>query len=95
MFRWYPAKTVCRNFQTLDFRCLTKAADGDNGGIIDFYQMHTYCFDGAYSESAPMLHKNEAYDLDKPNVLGEYSEDGSCGWTIEDMQKWIYEGGYE
>ena len=77
-----------------DFRCLTKAAGGDSRGKIDFYQMHTYSYKGAYSGSSPMQHKNYAFNLDKPNVIGEYSQDGSDGKDITYLHKWAYTGGY-
>ena len=70
------------------------SAGEDSLGTIDFYQMHTYENGGSFSTSSPMLQSNGAYDLNKPNVLGEYSQDGGDGRDITDLQEWAYEKGY-
>ena len=56
--------------------CLTQAG-GYSTGIIDFYQMHTYTHNGVWSDDSPFKQKGTAYNLDKPLVIGEFSQDGS------------------
>jgi len=52
-------------------RCLVSAG-GDSLGTLDFYQMHTYAWQGQYSSSSPLNNDNYFYSLDKPNVIGLY-----------------------
>ena len=75
------------------FRCLFSAGD-ESLGTIDFYQMHTYVYQGTYSSTSPMNKTNSAYGLTKPNVIGEYSRSGGDGRDITLLHKWAYENGY-
>lgn len=67
---------------------------GDGLGVLDFQQMHAYSWEGAYSPSAPLNVPNSAYNLNKPNLLGEFSQTGGDGRTITDQFEWGYSQGY-
>jgi len=60
----------CRNYYTN--ACLSGAGQKSNG-YIDFYQMHTYTYNGAYSAWSPMKKSASNYGLDKPLVIGEFA----------------------
>nr|BBB35836.1 endo-1,4-beta-mannanase [Eisenia fetida] len=80
-----------RNYYTDN--CLIDAG-GDSLGVIDFYQMHTYAWEGAYTSSSPLLVPNSQYNLDKPNNIGEFSQSGGDGRSITDQFDWAYTQGY-
>ena len=56
--------------------CL-RAAGGRSSGIMDYYQMHTYAQKGQWQTNAPFAVKGDSYNLDKPLVIGEFSQVGS------------------
>ena len=70
------------------------AGGGDELGVIDFYQMHSYAWQGSYSNKAPLMINNDEYGLDKPNVIGEFSQEGSDGRDITELFEWAYTQGY-
>ena len=70
------------------------AAGGLPGGTIDFQQMHTYAWQGAYSSTSPLLVTNSQYGLGKPNVIGEFSQSGGDGRDITTQFDWAYTQGY-
>lgn len=80
-----------RNYYTDS--CLI-AAGGMSDGVIDFQQMHTYAWDEAFSDTSPFSQSNPAYQLSKPNVIGEFSQDGGDGRDITTMYEWAYSEGY-
>ena len=75
------------------FRCLI-AGGGDEAGVIDFYQMHSYAWQGRFDDTKPMMVSNDKYGLDKPNVVGEFSQEGGDGRDITMMFEWAYTQGY-
>ena len=79
--------------KTSNFRCLV-AGGGDDSGIIDFYQMHAYAWQGRYDDTKPLMISNDEYGLDKPNVIGEFSQSGGDGRDITEMFEWAYTQGY-
>lgn len=80
-----------RNYYTDS--CLI-AAGGNAQGVIDFFQMHTYSWEGQYSTTSPMRVSNAEFGLNKPNVVGELSQDGGDGRDITVMFDWAYNQGY-
>jgi len=80
-----------RNYYT--DKCLIDGG-GLPDGIIDFYQMHTYAWQGSYASTSPVLQANSAYGLDKPNLIGELSQVGGDGRDITTMFDWAYNQGY-
>lgn len=73
--------------------CLA-AAGGDPLGILDFYQMHTYSWEGRWSEHAPFKESAANYQLNKPLVIGEFSKNCSEGETVEQLWNHAYDQGY-
>jgi mannan endo-1,4-beta-mannosidase len=73
--------------------CLIDAG-GDSLGVIDLQQMHTYSWEGAYTSSSPLNVHNSAYGLNKPNILGEFSQSGGDGRSIQEQFDWAYTQGY-
>lgn len=74
--------------------CLV-AAGGDAQGIIDFYQMHTYSWEGLWSEHTPFKESAANYQLDKPLVIGEFSKECSEGESVEHLWNHGYDQGYD
>lgn len=74
--------------------CL-QAAGGDEQGIIDFYQMHTYAWDGTFGNHTPFRVAAVDYGLDKPLVIGEFSYACAAGETIEELWNLGYDLGYD
>ena len=56
--------------------------------------MHTYERGGSYPEFGPLMVGNRQYGLDKPNVVGEFSESGGDGRDITELYNWAYYRGY-
>lgn len=70
------------------------AAGGDDLGVIDFHQMHCYARQGHYEDTKPLMIRNDEYGLHKPNVIGEFSQEGGDGRDISDLFEWTYTQGY-
>jgi len=70
------------------------AAGGEELGIIDFHQMHCYARHGYYEDTKPLMIENEEYGLHKPNVIGEFSQEGGDGRDITELYEWAYTQGY-
>ncbi|XP_076822827.1 mannan endo-1,4-beta-mannosidase-like [Clavelina lepadiformis] len=76
--------------------CLIQAG-GRSLGTLDFYQIHTYAWNGAYSTTSPMVPTNSAslYQLNKPLVIGEFSHVGSDGTrSLIQLVEHAYNNGY-
>jgi len=73
--------------------CLT-AAGGMSDGVLDINQMHTWAWQGQYSDSSPVKQPNSAFGLVKPNIIGELSQEGGDGRDITAMFEWGYNQGY-
>jgi hypothetical protein len=73
--------------------CLIKAG-GKTNGILDFYQMHTYSWNGAFSSTSPMKNTFTSYGLTKPLVIGEFNQEDGGGMSIQALYKFAYTGGY-
>ncbi|XP_077972454.1 mannan endo-1,4-beta-mannosidase-like isoform X2 [Styela clava] len=63
-------------------------------GKLDFYQMHTYTSKRSYDDKSPMEICAATHNLDKPIVIGEFSESGADGRKIEKLFKHAYYGEY-
>jgi len=74
--------------------CLRKAG-GEQTGTLDFYQIHTYAWNGKFESSAPMNKKASDYGLDKPLVIGEFASVCSQKHTPQQMYKHFYEKDYD
>ncbi|XP_012938873.1 mannan endo-1,4-beta-mannosidase [Aplysia californica] len=73
--------------------CLRKAG-GRQKGVFDFYQFHSYSWQGKWDEVAPFTHKASDYGLHKPIVVGEFWEQDGGGMDIIEMFKYVYNNGY-
>ena len=73
--------------------CLIKGGAKTNG-ILDFYQMHTYSWNGAFAASSPMKNTLSSYGLTKPLVVGEFDQQDGGGLSIQTLYKTVYNGAY-
>nr|3VUP_A Chain A, Beta-1,4-mannanase [Aplysia kurodai]3VUP_B Chain B, Beta-1,4-mannanase [Aplysia kurodai] len=73
--------------------CL-RLAGGKQKGVFDFYQFHSYSWQGKWDEVAPFTHQASDYGLHKPIVVGEFWEQDGGGMTITQMFNYVYNHGY-
>ncbi len=73
--------------------CLRKAG-GKTNGVLDFYQIHTYSWQGKFSTSSPMLNKVSDFNLSKPLVIGEFNEQEGGGLNIQKLYGHVYDFGF-
>jgi len=73
--------------------CLV-AAGGRAKGTLDFYQVHSYGFNGQFNTNAPFKKSYSDYNLDKPLVVGEFDAESSGGWTAAQLYEYVYDHGY-
>jgi mannan endo-1,4-beta-mannosidase len=71
------------------------AAGGKALGTLDFYQIHTYSWEGKWGTYSPFTVDAPGYQLDKPLVIGECASSCSEGETIEQMYQYAYDKGYQ
>lgn len=74
-------------------QCLV-GAGGESLGTMDFFQMHTYAWDGKWGENAPFVVHGSVYQLDRPIVIGEFSSICGEGEGVENMWNHGYFQGY-
>jgi len=73
--------------------CLISAG-GRQKGYFDFYQVHSYGFNGQFSSNSPFKKSFADYNLDKPLVVGEFDAQSVTGWTPQQLYQYVYEHGY-
>jgi len=73
--------------------CLKKAG-GKLLGTLDFYQVHSYSWQGRFSSEQPFKNPASAYHLDKPIVVGEFWEQDGGHMSITQMFTYLYQHGY-
>lgn len=81
---------------TFDFyknECLV-GAGGEAQGIIDFYQIHTYAWEGRWNEHSPFKVAAWDYRLTKPLVIGEFAQICGGGESVEQLWGHAYGQGY-
>lgn len=81
------------SFNHYSDECL-RAAGGEEDGIIDFYQIHTYSWEGRWSNNAPFVKSAYDYQLDKPLVIGEFSSDCAENEGVEYLWSYAYNNNY-
>ncbi|ESO83347.1 hypothetical protein LOTGIDRAFT_204833 [Lottia gigantea] len=74
--------------------CLIKAG-GKKEGTLDFYQWHSYTWQGHFNSLSPFKHSASEYKLDKPLVIGEFSAKASEGMSSTQMYHYSYNHGYQ
>jgi len=77
--------------------CLLKAG-GKKTGTLDFYQIHSYPYNGHFDDQSPFTgnRSKTAYKLSKPLVIGEFpSDDNNGGFTDPQLYKYSYDHGFD
>jgi len=82
-----------RNYWTDE--CLVKAG-GKANGVMDFWQIHSYAYNGKFNSQAPFEHEAKDYGLDRPIVVGEFNDDENHGGghDSEWLYNYVYRNGY-
>ncbi|XP_059147585.1 mannan endo-1,4-beta-mannosidase-like [Physella acuta] len=73
--------------------CLVKAG-GKPEGVMDFYQFHSYSWQGKFDQSAAFVNSAGDYGTTKPIVVGEFWEQDGGGMTTVQMFDWVYNHSY-
>jgi len=92
---WNP-KSNTDNFHMVNHysdACLRKAG-GKTRGTLDFYQFHSYSWQGHFDNVAPFKNSAGDYGLNKPIVVGEFWEQAGGGMKIDQLFDYIYNHGY-
>jgi len=63
-------------------------------GAVDYYQMHTYSWEGNWNTNAPFRRFAADYQLDKPLVIGEFSSVCAENEGVEALWSAAYDRGY-
>jgi len=69
-------------------------AGGRPTGTIDFYQMHTYSWEGNWNTNSPFKRRAEEFGLDKPLIIGEFSADCAMNEGIQYLFDYSYNNSY-
>ncbi|NP_001298233.1 mannan endo-1,4-beta-mannosidase-like precursor [Biomphalaria glabrata] len=72
--------------------CLVKL--GKPNGKLDFYQFHTYSYQGNFDNVSPFKHSAGDYGTGKPIVVGEFWEQDGGGMNIDQLFDYVYNHGY-
>jgi len=73
--------------------CLTSVG-GEPKGTIDFYQFHSYVWQGKFATNSPFKHRASDYNLDKPIIVGEFATSCSESKDSVNNYKYLYDNGY-
>ena len=60
----------------------------------DFYQLHSYTWQGKFPDTSPFKHPAAAYHSDKPLLVGEFSTVCSESKNPVKNYRYLYESGY-
>ncbi|XP_035824880.1 mannan endo-1,4-beta-mannosidase-like [Aplysia californica] len=66
----------------------------DPQGVLDFYEIHSYSWQGTFASVSPFLHSNSDYSADKPILVGEFWEKEGGGMNINQLFSYVYNHGY-
>ncbi|KAK3763449.1 hypothetical protein RRG08_053303 [Elysia crispata] len=92
---WNP-KSSTNSFSLVnhyDDNCLIKAGY-KSLGTIDFFEFHTYSWEGKFDGVSPFKHDYEDYGITKPIVIGEFNEADGGGKTYTQLFDYAYRHGY-
>ncbi|KAL3871113.1 hypothetical protein ACJMK2_039132 [Sinanodonta woodiana] len=81
-----------RNFYSDE--CLRLASGGLPGAYFDLYQIHTYQTLFIYLPHDPFKVSASVYNVSKPLIIGEFSQNQGGGMTSPEQFTWAYEHGY-
>jgi len=73
--------------------CLRKAG-GKQKGVLDFYQFHSYSWQGSFDNVSPFKNNANSYHSNKPIVVGEFWEKDGGGMNINQLFEYCYNHGY-
>jgi len=62
--------------------------------MADFHQLHSYTWQGKFSEWSPFKKASSAYKSTKPLIVGEFSTDCSESKNAAQNYKQLYDSGY-
>nr|ADU33333.1 glycoside hydrolase family protein 5 [Gastrophysa viridula] len=88
------ATTICEKCRDMYSDSCLVGAGGKALGTIDFYQLHSYTWNGAFSTSSPFKNAAAAFKSDKPIVVGEFA---TCCSELQDSAKnyqYLYNSGF-
>ncbi|RUS73413.1 hypothetical protein EGW08_018819 [Elysia chlorotica] len=63
-------------------------------GKLDFYQFHSYSWQGKFDNVSPFLHQWRDYGTGKPIVIGEFNRQDGGGRTMNQLFEYVYRHGY-
>ncbi|XP_055895021.1 mannan endo-1,4-beta-mannosidase-like [Biomphalaria glabrata] len=72
--------------------CLLKG--GKPNGKLDFYQVHSYSYQGNFDNVSPFKHSAGDFGTGKPIVVGEFWEQDGGGMNINQLFEYVYNHGY-
>lgn len=90
-------KTVTNRLGRRNFysdTCLQYAAGGLSEARLNVYQIHTYDFLFFYLPGDPFLVDAGLYNVDKPLIIGEFSQKKGGMMTSQEQFTWAYNHGY-
>ena len=67
--------------------CLPSSSEG---GYLDIYQVHSYAYMGIYDSYSPFRHQYSDYGLDKPLIVGEFSQISGAGLTSAQQYTYLF-----
>jgi len=73
--------------------CLQQAG-GESTGTVDFYQIHTYSWEDNWNAGSPFRHHANAFLLDKPVVIGEFSASCAMNEGVDNLWAHSYNNEY-
>jgi len=73
--------------------CLNKF--GYTRPTLDYYQMHSYSWEGKWNAHSPFVQSKADFKLTKPLVIGEFDTESGAGMTIQSMYQYVYDHGYD
>jgi mannan endo-1,4-beta-mannosidase len=83
--------STCHNYYS--DHCLT-AAGGKSNGVLDFYQLHSYTWQGKFSDTSPFHKKASDFNADKPILMGEFATVCSESKDAVKNYQYLYDNGY-
>uniref|UniRef100_A0A2C9KA31 Uncharacterized protein n=1 Tax=Biomphalaria glabrata TaxID=6526 RepID=A0A2C9KA31_BIOGL len=63
-------------------------------GKLDFYQVHSYSYQGNFDNVSPFKHSAGDFGTGKPIVVGEFWEQDGGGMNINQLFEYVYNHGY-
>ncbi|KAH3796485.1 mannan endo-1,4-beta-mannosidase-like [Dreissena polymorpha] len=90
-------KTISDQLSRRNFysdKCLQEVAGGSVTARLDLYQIHTYDTLHLYLPHDPFMVNASVYKLEKPVIIGEFSQKRGASMTSPGQFNWAYYHGY-